>query len=192
MTDKGRWIFLSQAFGINIGRSAFSYVLCKGLVLCTEFALNYLDDIMIFSRTWEEHLEAVFKQLEAADLKIKCSKCEFFKTKVHYLGFLVGVGGVQPLPENVATIQALEPTRDIDELRQFLGLVGFYRKFIPFFSDITICLNKMLRKGATFKWMEQCENAFKLLKAELTKMAANQYPNPNIPFKLFTDASKYS
>ena len=92
----------------------------------------------------------------------------FFKTKVHYLGFLVGVNRVQPLPGKVATTQALEPPRDIDELRQFLGLAGCYGKFIPLFSDITICQNKMLRKGATFKWTEQCGNAFKLLKAKLS------------------------
>ena len=92
--DKGKWIFHSLPFGINIGPSAFYYILGKVLVSCMEFALNYLDDIIIFLSTWEEHLEhleTVFKQLEAANLKIKCSKCEFFKTKVHYLGFLVGV-----------------------------------------------------------------------------------------------------
>ena len=75
---------------------------------------------------------------------------------------------------------------------QFLGLVGFYRKFIPFFSDISICLSKMFRKGVTFKWTKQCESAFQLLKAELAKMPAIQYPNPNKPFKLLTDASKHS
>ena len=78
---------------------------------------------------------------------------------------------MQSLPEKVATIEALEPPRDIDKLRQFLGLVGFCRKSIPFFSDITVCQNKMLRKGATFKWTEQCENAFQLFKAELAKIS---------------------
>ena len=109
---------------------------------------------MIFSETWQEHLEhpeEVFKWLEAADLKIKHSKCEFFKTKVHYLGFLVGIDGVQALPEKVAAIMALEPPKDVDKLRQFLGLVGFYGKFIPFFADITACLNTMLSKGETFR-----------------------------------------
>ena len=95
---------------------------------------------------WEQHL----KHLKAADLKINCSKCEFFKTKVHYLEFLVGIDCVQPLPENVAAIQALLPPKDVNELRQCLGLVGFCRKFIPFFADITICLNKMLWKGTAF------------------------------------------
>ena len=92
--DEGKWIFHSLPFGINFGPSAFSYVLGKVLMPCTKFASNYLDDIMIFPCTWEEHLqhlEAAFKQLEAADLKIKCTKCEFFKTKVHYLGFFVDI-----------------------------------------------------------------------------------------------------
>ena len=66
------------------------------------------------------------------------------------------------------------------------------QKPIPFFSDITICLNKVLSKAASWEWTEQCENAFKLLKDELTKMPALQYPNPNKPFKLFTDVSKHS
>ena len=97
MTDKDRWIFHSLPFHINIGPSAFSYVLGKVLVSCSDFTLNYLNDIMIFCRTWEEHLkhfEAVFKWLEAADLKIKQSKCEFFRTKGHYLGFLLGINRV--------------------------------------------------------------------------------------------------
>ena len=83
-------------------------------------------------------------------LKIKCSKCEFFKTKVHYLGFLVGIDGVQPLQEKVAALKALEPPKDIDQLRQFLALVGFYRKFIPFFADITACLNTPFKEGSNF------------------------------------------
>ena len=167
----------------------------KVLALCTEFALNYLNDIMISSETWQEHLEhleEVVKWLQDADLKIKHSKCKFFKTKVYYLGFLVGIYGVQPLPEKVTAIEALEPPKDINELCQVLGLIGFYRKFVPFFVDITACLNTMQRNGAVFKWTEQCGNAFKLLESELVKMPTLQYPNPNKPFMLFTDASRHS
>ena len=110
------------------------------------------------------------------DSKIKHSKWEFFKPQVHYLGFLVGTQGVQPLPEKVAAIEALEPPKDTDELRQFLGLVGFYRKFIPFFMDVMACLNTILRKGEALKRTEQCGNAFRLLKSELVKMPKLQYP----------------
>ena len=99
---------------------------------------------------------------------------------------------MQPLPEKVTAIQALKPPRNIDELRQFLGLVGFYGKPIPFFADINSCLNKILRKGATFKWTAHWENAFKFLKPELVKLPVLQYPNPNKQFKLFTDTSTHS
>ena len=92
-----------------------------------------------------------------------------FKSEVHYLGYLVATHGVQPLPEKVATIQALELPRNIEELWYFLGLVRFYRKFILFFANITACLNSMLWKGTVFKWTEECNNAFNLLKSDLVK-----------------------
>ena len=120
VTEKGKWIFHSLPFGINIGPSAFSCVLGKVLAQFTEFALNYQDDIMIFSKTWQhhlKHLEEVCNHLQDADLKIKCSKSKFFKSQVHYSGFLVGTQGVQPLPENVTAIEAQEQPKDINELR---------------------------------------------------------------------------
>ena len=122
--DKGKWILHSLPFGINIGPSVFSYVLGKVLAQCTEFSLNYLDDIMVCSKMWQEHLkylEEVFRHLQDADLKIKHSKCKFFKSIVHYLRFLLGSYGVQPLLEMVTAIEALEPPKDITELRQFLA-----------------------------------------------------------------------
>ena len=116
----------------------------------------------------------------------------FFKSKVHYLGYLVVTDSVQPLSEKDATIQALELPKNIKELWHFLGLVGFYRKFIPFFANVTACLNTMLSRGAVFKWTKQCNNAFNILKSDLVKMPRLQYPNTNKQFKLFTDASKHS
>ena len=187
--------FHSLPFGINLGPSTFSYVLGKVLVSCHNFALNYLDDITIFSRMWEEHLEhleEVFKLLKHADLKIKHSKCKFFKSKVHYLGYLVGIGGVQPLPEKLEAIKKLLAPTNMDELHQFLGITGVYRKFVPFCANITYCLTKLLRKGIEFQWSEQCNNIFNILKKELCKMPSLHYCDPNKPLELFTDASNYS
>ena len=157
VTNKGKQIFHSLPLGINIGPSAFSCILGKVLVQCSKYTLTYLDDIMVFSEMWGSHLmhlKEVFKQLKDVDLKIKHSKGEFFKSKVHYLGYLVGANNVQPLPEKVTVIEALEPPQNIEELWHFLGLVVFYRKFIPFFADITTCFNTMLRKAAVFEWTE--------------------------------------
>ena len=103
-------------FWYQCGLSAFSYVLGKVPAQCSEYALNYLDDIMVFSEMWDSHLKdlkEVFKWLKDADLKIKCSKYEFFKSKVHYLGYLVGTDGVQPLLEKANAIGALEPHKNI-------------------------------------------------------------------------------
>ena len=170
-------------------------MLGKVLASCHNFTLNYLDDIIIFSRSWEDHLrhpEEVFKQLTHADLKIKCSKCKFFKSKVNYLGYLVGVDGIQPLPEMLAAIKKLLAPTNMDELHQFLGITGFYRTSVPFYAHITNYLTELLRKGTEFQWSEQCNNAFNILKEELCKMPSLQYPDPNKPFKCFTDASNYS
>ena len=84
---------------------------------CQAFALNYLDDIIIFSKTWKEHLghlKEVFKALQEVDLKIKQSKCEFFKSKVHYLGYLVGADRVEPILEKLEAIQKLEAPCNVD------------------------------------------------------------------------------
>ena len=165
------------------------------LACCHNFTLNYLDDIIIFSRFCGEHLrhlEEEFKQLMHADLKIKCSKCTFFKSKVHYLAYLEGVDGVQPLLEKLEAIKKLLAPTNMDELCQFLGITGFYRKSVPLYADITNCLTKLLRKGNEFQWPEQCNNAFNILKEELCKMPSLQYPDPTKPFKLFTDTSNYS
>ena len=100
--------------------------------------------------------------------------------------------GVQPLPEKLDTMKKLLAPTNVDELCQFLGNTGFYRKFVPLYAHITNCLTKLLRKGTEFQWSKQCKNAFNILKEELCKMPSLQYPDPNKPFKLFTDDSNYS
>ena len=91
------------------------------------------------------------------------------QAKVHYLGYLVGVDGVQPLPDKLEAIGKLLAPTNMDELCQFLGIIGFYRKFVPFYADITDCLTKLCRKWTEFQWSEQCYNAFNTLKVELCK-----------------------
>ena len=100
--------------------------------------------------------------------------------------------GVQPLSDKLEAIKKLPAPTNMDELHQFLGITGFYRKFVPFYADITNCLAKLLRKGAEFQWSKQCNNAFNIHKEELCKMPSLQYPDPNKPIKLFTDTSNYS
>ena len=98
---------------------------------------------------------------------------------------------VERLPEKLEVIQKLAEHCNVDELRQFLGLTGFYRKFVPFYADITQCLTKLQRKGIRYEWSYQCKSAFNTLIEELCKAPTLQYPDPNRPFELFTDASHY-
>ena len=95
------------------------------------------------------------------------------------------------LPEKLEAIQKLAAPQNIDELRQFLGLTGFYRNFVLFYADITQCFTKLLRKGIKYEWTEQCKSAFNTLIEELCTTPTLQYPDPNKPFELFTDASHY-
>ena len=99
--------------------------------------MTYLDDIIIFSETEEEHLahiEDIFRRLEAADLKMKRSKCDFFKKHIHYLGHLISADGITPLKDKLDTIHDMPALHNSKEVKQFLGLVGYYRKFVPHFA----------------------------------------------------------
>ena len=99
----------------------------------------YLDDIIIFSKNEEEHLkhiEIIFQKLKEAGLKLKESNCDFFKKEIHYLGHLISEKEIYPLPEKLDTICNMPKLRNPKEIKQFLGLCGYYRKFVPCFADV--------------------------------------------------------
>ena len=107
--------------------------------------MAYLDDIIIFSQNEQvhlKHIEIIFKKLIKAGLKLKESKCDFFKRDIHYLGHLISVSSIQPLPEKLDSIRNLPKPRSPKEIKQFLGLTGHYRKFVPRFSDSARPLTK--------------------------------------------------
>ena len=121
------------------------------VLLDLDFSFAYLDNILIYSNSWEEHLqhlETVFSHLQAANLKIKPSKCQFFKQHLHYLGHLISEHGIQPLLDKIMAITNLAEPKNIDELH-FLGINGYYRGFILLFADIKT-LNKVFRKDTKF------------------------------------------
>ena len=104
-----------------------------------DFAFGYLDDILIFSPDMEthlQHLEAIFARLCEVGLKLKREKCNFIKEHLQYLGHIISGQGITPVPKKLASIENMPPPRTPKEVKQFLGLVGYYRKFIPQFSDI--------------------------------------------------------
>ena len=162
-SGKFQWNVL--LFGSGIGVEIFSFVINKAIGQCSDFAANYLDDIIVFSRTAEDHLdhlEKVFAVLQKAHLKIKASKCEFFKNHVCYLGFLIGESGIRCNKSKSEAINKIATPTSIEEVRHFNGMCSYYRKFISYYTDITKCFNDMMKKGAVFKWTKECDNAFKL------------------------------
>ena len=129
MTPFGEYEFNSIPFGLAQAPAYFQQLISMVLQDCRDFVMAYLDDIIIFSRTPEEHLkhiEIIFQKLEVAGLKLKESKCDFFKSEIHYLGHLISDKGIQPLPEKLDTIQNMPRPWTPKEIKQFLGLTGYY------------------------------------------------------------------
>ena len=192
-SGKFQWNVLP--FGIGIGVQTFSFVIYKAIGHCSDFAANYLDDIIVFSRTAEdhmEHLEKIFEALQVADLKIKVSKCEFFKKHVSYLGFLIGETGIHCDRSKVKAINKITTPTSIEEVRQFNGMCSYYRKFISHYSDISKCFNDMTKKGATFNWTKECDTAFRLLKEKLIEDPVLISSQVDKDYIIHCDASKYS
>ena len=189
-SGKFQWNVLP--FGIGIGVQTFSFVINKAIGHCSDFAANYLDDIIVFPRTAEDHLERIFAALQITDLKIKVSKCQFFKKHVSYLGFLIGKTGIHCDRTKVETINKIATPTSIEEVRQFNGMCSYYQKFILHYSDISKCFNDMTKKGDTFNWTKECNAAFKLLKEKLMEDPVLISPQVDKNYVIHCNASKYS
>ena len=137
--DDGKWEFNMVPFGLAQAPAYFQSLISEVLKGLSHFAIAYLDDITIFSQTEEEHLkhlEIIFRRLKEAELKLKRSKCSLMKLHIEYLGHLISEKGIEPMPDKFTAIKEMLAPRSPKEIKQFLGLVSYYRKFIPRFSDI--------------------------------------------------------
>jgi len=164
----------------------FSEMLGHGVLL-------YIDDLIIYSKTWEEHvkkLEKVLTVMKEVNLKAKRAKCRFAMSEITYLGFRVSKDGVQPDDEKICKIRDTPAPRDAKELRGFLGLAGFYRMFIENFSAIAKPLNTLLRLGVDWSWGKEQQEAFEKLKKAVTSRPVLAYPDFTRDFELWTDASQ--
>ena len=191
----GKFQWNALPFGIGIGVQTFSFVINKAIGHCSDFAANYLDDIIVFSRTAEdhmEHLEKIFEALQVTDLKIKVSKCKFFKKHISYLGFLIGETGICCDRSKAEAINKITTPTSIEEVHQFNGMCSYYCKFISHYSDISKCFNDMTKKRATFSWTKKCDATFKLLKEKLIENPVLINPQIDKDYVIHCNASKYS
>ena len=195
-TGRGLFQFTVMPFGLCNAPATFSRLMDQVLSgLNWIDCLLYLDDVIIFGKTWDQHLSRlrlVFSRLAEAGLKLKPSKCELACSKVKYLGHIVSEAGVETNPETLRAVEAIQaPLSTQTEVKSFLGLCGFYRRFIKGFSSIAAPLHALtsLNKPRKVDWTNECQTAFNTLKSSLLTAPIVAYPDPDKPFILYTDAS---
>lgn len=181
-------------FGLKNAPSTFQRAMDNILRgIANEQCCVYLDDIIVYSTSLQEHicrLEAVFKRLRAANLKIQLDKTDFLKREVAYLGHIITPEGVKPNPDKISAILNYPVPKTTKEIKGFLGLLGYYRKFIPNFAHLTKPMTKCLKKGAKIDISNlEYQQCFETCKTLLTNDPILQYPDFSKPFRLTTDAS---
>ena len=192
-TANSLWEFTVMPFGLCGAPASFQRlmeILLAGLNW--ESCLVYLDDIIIFSRTFEEHLgrlESVLSRLRAGGLKLKVRKCTFCAPQVKYLGHVVSKDGLRPDESKVSAVQNFPIPQDLTQLRSFLGLIGYYRRFIQDFSMHAEPLYRLSKKNVPFVWGNEQEQAFSYMKKALTSSPVLQFPDFSLPFFIQSDAS---
>ena len=193
-TREGHYEFNVMPFGLTNAPSTFQRLMeCVLAGMTYEQCLIYLDDIIVFSTSFEQRLQrlrTVFELLEKAGLKLKGKKCHFVQSKIRYLGHIVSKEGIQADPEKLCAMREYPIPYDIKELRQFLGLTNYYRRFIQGYSNIAAPLHKLTSKSVGgYNWDENCQAAFQTLKQKLISPPILAYPDFKHSFTIATDAS---
>ena len=168
------------------------YNIMMGVLKDLPFAMAYLDNILIYSSTPEEHLQhikTVFEKLCHAKLSMKLSKCHFFTKEIQYLRHILGVEGIRPVPAKTEAIKAMHPPVNPKQVHAFLGLDGYYRKFIKNFAKIGKPLTMLTHMDVRFEWKETHHCAFMKLKDTIIKAPILRYPDAAKPYIVYTDAS---
>ena len=187
----GKFEYLKVPFGL-VQTPAYFQNLMNKVLKGLSLAIAYLDDIIIFSETPEQHfanIRVVQKRFQAAILREKRNKCSFFKKKLHYLGHLLIAEGNKPQLEKVKVISELKPPKTQKGVRECLHMVGYYRKFIHRFADAARPLTKLTRKDIKFEWSHDCQVSVDYQKYCLIKDPVLNYPDHNKRYVVFTDSS---
>src|SRR6266498_1280991 len=157
-----------------------------------KFCLVYLDDIIIYSKTlkdYKRHVRKVLQAIRSAGLKLKPAKCKWFKQKITFLDYKIGVNRIKPDDYNLKKIREAQPPQNERQLRGFLGLAQYYQNFIKWFLTIARPLFKLLKKNNHFEWTVSQQTAFDILKRKFTEESILAHPDFTKMFKLYTDAS---
>ena len=190
-THMGHYEFRVLSFGLTNAPATFQSVMNK-IFGHLDFCLVYLDDILIFSQNEEEHrkhLEEVLSLVQKEKLYCKLSKCSFLQKELEYLGHIVSSDGIKVNPKKIEAVKAFPRPSNVSELRSFLGLANYFRKFIKDYARIAAPLTAQTGKNAHLNWCSKCECAFRTLKQRLSEAPVLALPDPSKTFVIESDAS---
>lgn len=194
-THLGQFQFKVLPFGLSNAPATFQAAMNRVFAkYLHKFVVIYLDDIMIYSRTKEEHLQhlrLVLQLLRENRFFLKLSKCSFMQQWTLFLGFYVGPEGIKPDPAKIAAVRDWKTPVTVTEVRSFLGLRNFFSRFIQGFAVLAAPLINLTKKNNSFSWSAACAEGFQALKTALTESPVLQAPDPDLPFTLVTDASGF-
>ncbi|KAL1549166.1 hypothetical protein AAHA92_17300 [Salvia divinorum] len=193
-TRYGHYEFIVMSFGLTNAPAVFMDLMNRVFhPYLDKFVLVFIDDVLVYSKNekeHEEHLMIALETLRAEKLYAKFSKCEFWLKEVNFLGHVVTAEGIRVDPAKVEAVQLWKAPKTPNEIQSFLGLAGYYRRFIEGFPKIARPLTQQLKKGIKINWTTECEASFQLLKKKLTTAPVLTVPEPGIDYVVYTDTSK--
>ena len=193
-THLGHFEWLVLPFGMVNAPASFQSLM-QSLLGKLPFVVVYLDDILVFSRTPEEHekqVREVLQILEDNTLRAKKKKCAFFQSSIEYLGFIIDQDGLHPNPAKVQCVQDWPVPKNVKDVQSFLGLANYYRRFVKDFAKIGTPLTQLTQKDVPFRWSDSCDEAFKSLKRALVTAPVLRLPDPSKDYFIEADASKFA
>jgi len=196
-TQQGLYEFRVMPFGLTNAPAVFQRLMQTVIGGLNppdgpDFVCVYIDDLLVFSNSLEDHLQhlhMVMDRLRQAKLKLKPAKCHFVRQSVEFLGHVITPLGLQPNPRQTAAVQEFPVPQSLHQLRQFLGLTSYYRRFIKQYAKMAAPLYRLTKKDSKWVWDEWCQQAFKSLKQKLVQSPVLMYPDFEKKFVLETDAS---
>nr|XP_049466943.1 uncharacterized protein K02A2.6-like [Anopheles coluzzii] len=190
-THRGLFQFNRLAPGVKSSPGAFQR-LVDGMIADIPGVRTFLDDAIIFGKTWEAHkqsLDTFLQRLKEYGFHVKLEKCHFYQTEIVYLGHVVDRNGIRPDPEKLKTIASIPAPTNISELRSFLGAVNFYGRFVRNMHELRHPLDQLLRKDTKWKWNSDCQTSFEKFKKVLQSDLLLTHYDPNLPIIVAADAS---
>src|SRR5436190_9707357 len=192
-TRYGHYQFKVMPFGLTNAPAVFMDLMNKVYQpYLDEFVVVFIDDILIYSKTEEEHakhLRIALQVLRDNKLYAKYSKCEFWMKEVKFLGHIVSEKGISVDPSKIESVTEWERPKTVFDIRSFLGLAGYYRRFVQDFAKLAGPLTTLTKKGTTFEWTDKCQKSFEELKRRLTTAPILIIPEPGKGYVVTTDAS---